>query len=211
MRALGAFEKERRPNSESGGTKEERLAIDIACGEGRDTRAILERGWRVIAVDYHAEAVKRTVAALSTEWRGRCEVRRLAMEAVATDHELARMIGAARDDGGEHKGSVGIADGVDLVNASFALPFCDPDKFPALWAWIGRALRVGGRFSGQFFGDRDEWQCVRPKSHVTRAQLVELLRGFEVEHLEEVEKDGSDAMGGVKHHHVFHVVGRKKA
>ncbi len=217
LRALGAFEKEDggenraiagtfpqplpgrkgseegRSHSESGGTKRQRLALDIACGEGRDTRAMLERGWKVIALDYHAEAVERTVAALSAEWRGRCEVRRLAMEEIAGDVALAEMIG-----------------GVDLVNASFALPFCDPEKFPALWAWIGEALRVGGRFSGQFFGDRDEWQCVRPKSHVTRAQLLELLRGFDVEHLDEVEKDGSDAMGGVKHHHVFHVVGRRK-
>jgi len=208
VRALGAFEKEDGETEHAGavggtfpqplpGRKgSKRIAIDIACGEGRDTRAMLERGWKVIAVDYHAEAVKRTVAALSAEWRERCEVRQLAMEELAGDAALARV---CRDAGG-----------VDLVNASFALPFCEPEKFPALWAWIGRTLRRGGRFSGQFFGDRDEWQCVRPKSHVTRAQLEELLRGFEVEHLEEVEKDGSDAMGGVKHHHVFHVVGRKK-
>jgi tellurite methyltransferase len=210
LRALGAFEKDGRPHSASGGTKEQRLAIDIACGEGRDTRAMLERGWSVIAVDYHAEAVTRTIAALSAEWRERCAVRQLTMEAIATDHELARIIGAMRSDGKKHKRGVEMFDNVDLINASFALPFCDPEKFPALWTWSGRTLRPGGRFSGQFFGDRDEWQCVRPKSHVTRAQLLELLRGFEVEHLEEVEKDGSDAMGGVKHHHVFHVVGRRK-
>lgn len=211
LRALAAFEREGRSHSEIGGTQRHRLAIDIACGEGRDTRAMLERGWGVIAVDYHAEAVTRTIAALSTEWRERCAVRQLAMEEIATDAELARMIGAKRDDDGERKRGVEFFDNVDLINASFALPFCDPEKFPELWSWIAKTLRPGGRFSGQFFGDRDEWQCVRPKSHVTRAQLLELLGAYDVEYLDEVEKDGSDAMGGVKHHHVFHVVARKRS
>lgn len=195
LRALAGFEKEEKPHSESGATRERNIALDIACGEGRDTRAMLERGWNVIAVDNHAEAIVRTIAALSPEWKARCAVLPLAMEEIAGDAAL----GLLNLNGG----------GLDLVNASFAIPFCDPDRFPALWLWIAKALRAGGRFSGQFFGDRDEWQCVRPKSHVSRAQLMELLAGYDVEHLDEVEKDGSDAMGGVKHHHVFHVVARK--
>lgn len=212
VRALAACEKEDADNERAGkavgafpqplpGRKgRKRIALDIACGEGRDTRAMLERGWRVIAVDYHAEAVKRTVAALTPQWAERCEVRRLAMEEIAGDAALARACAGERD---------GQSGDLDIVNASFALPFCDPEKFPALWSWIAATLRTGGRFAGQFFGDRDDWRCVRPKSHVTRAQLLELLSGYEIEHLDEVEKDGSDAMGGVKHHHVFHVVGRK--
>jgi hypothetical protein len=156
---------------------------------------MLERGWEVIAVDYHAEAVTRTLKALTRLWADRCTVRQLAMEAIASDAELARTCAGV---------------GLDLVNASFALPFCDPDHFPALWSWIAATLRTGGRFSGQFFGDRDEWQCVRPKSHVTRSHLHSLLNAYEIEHLDEVEKDGSDAMGGVKHHHVFHVVARRR-
>lgn len=98
---------------------------------------------------------------------------------------------------------------VDYVNASFALPFCEPSAFPAVWSWIVRVLRPGGRFAGQLFGDRDEWQPIRPASHYTRQQAIDMLVDFELEHFEEVEKDGSDAMGGVKHHHLFHIVGRR--
>ena len=83
--------------------------------------------------------------------------------------------------------------------------------FGALWGWIASTLRPAGIFAGQFFGDRDEWASVRPRSHHSRDQVVALLRGFEVVYLEEVEKDGDDAMGGIKHHHVFHVVGRRRA
>jgi hypothetical protein len=107
------------------------------------------------------------------------------------------------------KGETTIPRQVDLVNASFALPFCNPDAFPALWRFIVGRIRPGGRFSGQFFGDRDEWQPVRPQSHKTRAEVESLLQPFTVEHMEEVEKEGDDAMGGVKRHHVFHVVARK--
>lgn len=180
-RALGLFERE---------GLGERVGIDLACGEGRDTREMLRRGWRVIAADYHAEAVSRTLARLESAWRGRVEVRQVSMEE------------AARAGGWPTR--------VDLVNASFALPFCGPARFEELWGWIGEILGPGGRFAGQFFGDRDEWRCVRPKSHKTRAEVEGLLREYEVEWFDEVEKDGSDAMGGTKHHHVFHVVARKR-
>jgi hypothetical protein len=39
--------------------------------------------------------------------------------------------------------------------------------------------------------------------------VLELLAPFEIVQLEEVEKDGSDAMGGTKHHHLFHIVARR--
>lgn len=100
---------------------------------------------------------------------------------------------------------------VHLVNASFSLPFCKPESFESVWRWIASVTEPGGRFSGQFFGDRDEWMCVRPKSHFTRAQVEKLLEHWEIEHLEEVEKEGDDATGKPKYHHVFHVVAKKPA
>ena len=200
MRAIAAFELEHTPFTTREGSGPSlsglearghgRVAIDLACGEGRDTREMLRRGWHVCAVDSSTEAITQTLAALTPEWTVRCEVQLMSME--------------------EAPNATGLPKDVDLVNASFALPFCDPDHFPALWSWIARTLRPGGRFAGQFFGDRDDWQSVRPRSHATRAQLLSLLAGYEIEHLDEVEKDGNDAMGGVKHHHVFHVLVRKK-
>ena len=168
----------------------ERFAIDIACGEGRDTRAILAAGpWTVLAVDAHDEAIGRTLRQLPSQHQSRCIMRPTAMEALWAERQYEGL--------------------VDLVNASFALPFCEPESFPDLWEWIKRMLRPGGRFAGQFFGERDDWYKIRPGSHVTREQLMVLLEGFVVEYLDEVEKDGDDAMGGMKHHHVFHVVARR--
>jgi tellurite methyltransferase len=220
MRALAAFE---RADAESashrtadgtfpqplpGRKGSRRLALDIACGEGRDTREMLRRGWRVIAIDSHKDAITRTLAALSDEAKARCDVRQLEMEEIATDATLARAVELRDTDAATGNAGRG---GLDLVNASFALPFCEPTRFAEIWTWIAVALRPGGRFAGQFFGERDQWRSIRPGSHVTRDQLERLLGAYEVEYLDEVEKDGSDAMGGVKHHHVFHVVARRRA
>lgn len=205
LRALGAFERE---------PALPRLAIDLACGEGRDTREMLRRGWTVLALDSDPEGVRRTLAQLDPAWRARCTVRRMTMEEIPG---LLQPPPSGRIPAGLGAGSSPLSpDSAPLpilpalINASFALPFCTPESFPTLWQWITRTLAPGGRFSGQLFGDRDEWACVRPASHFTRAQALDLLAPFHIEHLDEVEKDGSDAMGGTKHHHVFHVVARKR-
>jgi tellurite methyltransferase len=97
----------------------------------------------------------------------------------------------------------------DLVNASWALPFCPPESFPSVWRRIAASLPAGGRFSGQLFGDRDGWRRERELTFFTRGEVESLLDGFEPEHLDEVEEDGRTALGEAKHWHVFHVVARK--
>ncbi len=45
--------------SEGVSTGGERLAVDLGCGEGRDTLELLRRGWRVLAIDAEREAIER--------------------------------------------------------------------------------------------------------------------------------------------------------
>ena len=83
-----------------------------------------------------------------------------------------------------------------------------PAEFPALWQRIVDSLEPGGRFSGQLFGDRDEW--ARTGLVVkTRAEVEELLRPFEIERFEEFEQEGQTVIGKSKQWHLFHVVARK--
>lgn len=163
-----------------------RMAVDIACGSGRDSVELLRHGWSVVATDSHPTAGRLAQAAAGS---GALRFVQAEMESLPT-HPVMPVA-------------------ADLVNASFALPFCRPDAFPALWAWIFRILRPGGRFAGQLFGERDEWRSVRPGSHFARPHVLELLKPFAIEHLEEVEKEGDDATGKPKYHHVFHIVARK--
>jgi SAM-dependent methyltransferase len=167
-----------------------RLAFDVACGEGRDTRELLRRGWSVLALDSHHGGLEMLKASTPPDHSPRLLTAHTSMEAIPLDPALRQP--------------------ASLVNASFALPFCDPDAFPALWDWILARLLPGGFFSGQFFGDRDEWAPIRPRSHLSRQQLEKLLLPFDVLWCDEVDKDGEDALGGTKHHHLFHVVARRK-
>jgi hypothetical protein len=96
---------------------------------------------------------------------------------------------------------------VDLVNASFSLPFCPPEAFPAVWSRIVGSLRGGGRFAGQFFRPKDDWARTGLRTW-TRVEVESLLAPFEVEMLDEHDRDGW-VFTKPKHWHVFHVVARK--
>ncbi len=161
-----------------------RFAVDLGCGSGRDTAELLRRDWRVLAIDAEQEAIERLLARDDVEL-GRLEVR------------------VARFEDAEWPPA-------ELVNSSFALPFCPPAAFPALWKRLVGSLPSGGRFSGQLFGDRDGWIDQPELSFHTRAEAEALLRDFELERFDELEEDGSTALGEPKHWHLFHVVARKR-
>ncbi len=159
-----------------------RLAVDLGCGSGRDTLELLRRGWSVIAIDVTQEGLDRL-----RERAGDAGPRLRLVRARMEDAEWPA---------------------ADLVNASLVLPFCAPDRFPAVWARIGASLRAGGRFAGHLFGPNDDW-AADVLTH-TRAEVDTLLSGFEIERLDEIEKEMATAAGGTKQAHMFFIVGRKR-
>ncbi|KND50075.1 MAG: SAM-dependent methyltransferase [Parcubacteria bacterium C7867-008] len=98
----------------------------------------------------------------------------------------------------------------DLVNAQYTLPFLHPDQFEKVWSEIIRSLKTGGIFTGQFFGDRDEWQGKDTMTFHTRAEAEKLLEKLTVLEFEEEEVDKPTAAGIMKHWHVFHFIARVK-
>ena len=161
-----------------------RFAVDLGCGEGRDTVELLRRGWRVLAIDAEHEAISRL--------RARPEAARSDL----LETEVASFEEAAWPEPA-------------LVNASYALPFCPPAAFPAVWAHVVESLPPGGRFCGQLFGDRDEWASDPELTTHPREEVERLLAPFEAERFDEVEEDGETALGKPKHWHLFHIVARK--
>jgi tellurite methyltransferase len=163
-----------------------RFAVDLGCGEGRDSAALLRAGWKVHAIDGHPDGISRLVSRNDLGNPTRLTMQLAPFESV----ELPSC---------------------DLLNASFSLPFCNPEQFESLWEKIVGAIRPGGRFSGQLFGDRDSWASIPDRSHHTRDQVDQLLMPFRVELLKEEERKGEDCDGTKKDWHVFHVVARKDA
>lgn len=162
-----------------------RLALDLGCGEGRDTRELLQRGWSVVAVDPHPDAARR------------CEDLAANPSCIFVQATLEAAAGGVLPS---------IPSKVDLVNASFVLPFVPPEHFARVWAWIRTLIAPGGRFAGQFFGPRDAWATIPGRSHHRREEIAAMLEGLTIEQFREEEKEGTDAEGNAKHWHAFHVV-----
>jgi SAM-dependent methyltransferase len=156
------------------------LAVDLGCGAGRDALPLLQRGWRVIGIDGNPEAIRRL------------------NEAAGDDANLETRI----EDFTEATWPA-----CELVNSSFALPFCPPEKFPALWRRIVASLKPGGAFAGQLFGPHDGFAGPQVTTH-TRTQVEGLLAGLQIVRCDEVEEDGHTATGRAKHWHMFHIVAR---
>jgi SAM-dependent methyltransferase len=162
------------------------LAIDLGCGEGRDTVELLRRGWRVLAIDGQEEGIRRLRVRPDLPPNSLLETQ------VSRFEESSLPKSAAL-----------------LLNASFSLPFCGPAYFEILWHQILASLLPGGRFSGQLFGDRDGWAGRPAMTHHTRSEAEALLAPLIIERFDEEERDGATVDGSPKHWHVFHIVARK--
>lgn len=161
-----------------------RRAIDLGCGEGTDTLALLERDWQVLAVDQQPEAIARLAIKVPA----------------ARQAQLQTLVAAFADL---------TLPSAELIYAGFSLPFCQPAHFPTLRQQIKQALPSGGRFAGQIFGDRDGWADNSAMTFLTVAETHALFAGFGLEHFREIEEDGQ-AVSGPKHWHLFEIIARKE-
>ena len=167
-------------------TKSPRFAVDLGCGDGRDTVELLKRGWQVLAIDGNEEAISKLYD-------------RKDIDSTWLETQVRRFEGLT------------LPNSIDLINSSFALPFCRPEDFPNLWSKIIASLRSGGRFCGQLFGDRDTWATTYPNmTHYSKEKVEKLLRSFQVEYFEEEEHHGETAIGEQKYWHIFHIVASKR-
>lgn len=157
------------------------MAVDLGCGVGHGVIHLLDRGWRVEAVDAEEEALR----ILRSRLQGR---------------QGAELVCSRLEDYTPPKCQAAIA--------MFSLFFLDQDEFNALWKRVVRSITPGGVFAGQFLGLHDDWQSRGYTVH-RKHEVETLLTDFEILHLDEVERDGETAVGGSKHWHVFHVVATK--
>lgn len=162
------------------------LAVDLGFGTGRDSLFLLRQGWKVFALD--AARLAKEILLHRAEAEG---LSNLELE-IASFSEMV------------------LPKNIDLINASFSLPFSDLQAFPAIWKNIVENLRIGGRFSGQFFGDEDEWAQEGSGVFLTENQFLELFNdNFEIEHLNIEKGPNMTANGTIKFWHIFHVVAKK--
>ena len=159
-----------------------RDAVDLGCGAGIETLAILRRGWRAFAVDAEQVGIDRLLARVSPPERERLRAQVASIEDV-------------------------VFPTADLVWAGYSVFFIPPQRFATTWRNIRASVRPGGRFAGQVLGERDSWAAGGDVNAHSRADAEALFDGWALERFDEEENDG-EACSGPKHWHLFHVVAR---
>lgn len=165
---------------------EHKVAVDLGCGNGIDTFALLNDNWNVIAIDKENEALLRIKELTPNVCDEKLELR---LDTFENINKLPTC---------------------KLINATFSLPFCNPHNFDKLWQTITTSITTKGVFCGHFFGVNDSWFPNIEMTFHTKQQVLKLLENFDVNYCKEIEKSGKTISGVEKYWHVFHVVAQKK-
>lgn len=161
-------------------------AVDLGAGTGRDTLFLLDSGWHVFALDGEQLSIDIILNRIHPNQVSNLEV---------SVSPFSEMI---------------IPTELNLINASYSLPFCKQEDFENCWNKIVTSLAVGGRFCGHFFGPHDEWANDPNLTIHSYEDLMELFQSrFVIEYLQIEDGFVPCANGEMKHWHTYHVVAKK--
>ena len=160
-------------------------AVELGCGSGVDTIRLVERGWKVYAVDSTPDGFPNILSKLPEDMRGNVEC----VQANFEDMTIPE---------------------TDLIYSVFSVPFCKPECFDAFWGKIVSAIKPGGRFAGNLFGVKDEWAYMTDATFIEKEQIDDLFKDFEIEHFREQYSEGPSVLVPTKLWHLFDIVARKK-
>jgi SAM-dependent methyltransferase len=166
--------------------KTKEMALDLGAGTLRDTRFLLEHGFKkVVAVD--GEKMFKNFAK---------EIHNERLEAKVSNFEDF-----------DYQESL-----YDLINAQYSLPFMKQKYFNDVISKIKKSLKINGIFVGTFFGDKDGWNTKegKIKNFQTKEEIKSLFADFEILELLEKEEDKPTVNEEIKHWHTFHVTVRKQ-
>lgn len=158
-----------------------RPAVDLGCGSGVETRALVAAGWQVTAVDSDATFRARVSDLLADG----------SVTGLVRDLCEVELPAAA------------------LVHSSMALPFVGPAAFDPVWARVRASLLPGGWLGVDLFGPRDDWRDGASLVFHERGDVEVLVDGLVDVQVEEREWDGPAHNGPVKHWHVVQVLARQ--
>ncbi len=160
-------------------------AIDLGCGAGNDTVYLIKNKWNVLAID-REDVEKRISDRLSKE-----ELKKFKFQ--IQDFENLQL------------------EESNLIVSNYSLPFCNKERFKEMWNKIKTSILPNGYFVGNFFGQNDDWYSTRPKmTFLTKEQVVDLFKEFEIIRFKEIEEDKLTGLGKMKHWHTFNVIAKRK-
>lgn len=160
------------------------FAVDLGCGSGIDTIKLINSGWRVCAVDATVNGFENIKSSIPQEKLINLELKQEFFEYLSIPE-------------------------ADLVYSSFSIPFCKPESFDVFWNKIITAIKSGGRFAGNLFGDKDEWSGINDMTFKTQEQVFDLFKELQIEYFNEIYADGPTAISTTKKWHIFEVIAKR--
>jgi tellurite methyltransferase len=167
-----------------GYVEDKEKALDLGAGALRDTKFLIDEGFKtVIALDKSPEVAEKV------RELGNSRIKSVTSSFDEYDFPKAEF---------------------DLINAQFSLPFNQRETFEKVMERLKASLRAQGVFTGQLFGERDEWNTGRRMTFLTEQQARVLFKDMEVVKFEEEEGDNRATASGIpKHWHIFHIIAKK--
>lgn len=155
-------------------------AIDIGCGAGNDTTFLLEKGFKVTAIDQEEQ------------------VRKIVEDKNLNNEKLKIII----DDFSKIE-----IPNTDLVLANYSMFFVK-DNFKEFVNNVLNAISSKGFFVGNFLGKEDSWNNI--KTTVEKEELLNYFKNFEILYFSEEKFHKDTATGKNKFWHVYNIIAQKK-
>lgn len=162
--------------------KQERVkgkAFDLGSGACNEVRHLLEEGWKVIAVDNEPKAKVYFDLEFGSNTSASFQL---------ASYEQIKW------------------EAVELIHAGFALAFCPKKHFEQVLLNIKAAIKKGGRFAGNFFGNEHTWNDLQL---VSADEVKVFFKDFEIEYFEESKLNKTSTLGEPIFHHNISIIAKK--
>ncbi len=156
--------------------------LELGCGQGRDTKEFLRRGFSVSAVDIDGASLNQIQVEQS---------------------EKIKKINKKFEDLVLERNSY------DLIYSHYSIPFCEKKSFYMFWENILLSLKKNGILAVQLLGDRDDWASDVQVTTLNFKETKSLFKGFELLKFEELEFSKPSFNQDEKKWHVYEVVAQK--
>ena len=162
-----------------------KTAIDLGCGAGRDTIYLIQNNWKVLSID--KENTKQIIEN---------KLRKDELKNFEFDVQSFENIHLEK---------------TYLLVSNFSIPFCNKTYFNEFWNKIVNCIFKNGYFVGNFFGLNDSWANTKKQMvFLSKEQVLNLFKDFEIIYFDEVQKDGYTAIGKMKYWEIYNVIAKKK-
>lgn len=156
-----------------------KLAYDLGCGAGDDTKYLLNQGFNVIAVDKEAAAID------------------FINETVGKNKKFQFVVNSFE------KMTFNPS---QLIHGRVSFPFCHPSSFKKFWEQLNHSLEKDGLLCGSLFGVNDDWSQNNEMTFIAHEDWDALLSGYDILYFDEEERDSPTAAGHMKHWHLYYFI-----